>query len=89
MRRTTFLANLATLIAGGTWLSGQQQQPAQPYKLVPPDPSNIRSGPDIGFRVNSADGGRVLGRLVVRLKTGEWVDAELSPPGGILPLETR
>ena len=87
MRRIVFAAVVACLLVGTGWVAGQQstQQP------VPIDPY-ILSGPDIGFRVEGrARGGAVAGTLMVRLKTGEWVQAYPSPPsrGRVIPLDTK
>jgi hypothetical protein len=87
MRRATFVANLATLLAGGTWLSAQQ--PAQPYQPAPSDPPNILSGPDIGFRVTGSNRGNPVGTLVIRTRSGDWVEVEFEPRPRTLPLETR
>jgi hypothetical protein len=86
MRRATFVANLAALLAGGSWLSAQQ--PAQPYTPTPPTPKDILSGADIGFRVMGSNRGKVTGRLVVRVKSGEWVEAEFAADPTVL-LDTR
>ena len=48
------------------------------------------TGADIGFRVDQMKDNRALVTLMVRSKSGEWVEAELSPHnGGLVPLESR
>jgi hypothetical protein len=84
--RTALAVIVACLLVGGGWVAGQQ---AQPYR-VPVDP-NILSGPDIGFRLEGRTrGGGVLGTLMVRLNTGEWVEAHAAPSRGrVIPLESK
>ena len=85
MRRTALAAIVACLLVGGGWVAGQQ---AQPYQ-APTNP-NILSGPDIGFRVEGKTPGGVLGTLMVRLKTGEWVEAHAAPSRPrVIPLDTK
>jgi hypothetical protein len=86
MRRILLAAVVACILAGGGWVAGQQ---AQPYR-APIDPG-IRSGTDIGFRVEGkSPDGIVIGTWMVRLSTGEWVEAQSSPRRGrVIPLETR
>ena len=87
MRRIVFAAVVACFLVGTGWVAGEQT--AQ-YR-VPIDPYML-SGPDIGFRVEgrSRDGG-VAGTLMVRLKSGEWVEAHPSPSsrGRVVPLDTK
>lgn len=81
MRRAAFVMIATGLLAGGGWAAGQQAQ----YQKVP-NPPNIRSGADIGFRVEGTENGKAVGRLVVRLKSGEWVDVQLAPGPRVVPL---
>ena len=86
MRRTMLAVTVACVLAGGGWMAGQHS--AQ-YK-IPVDPYMV-SGPDLGFRVEgkTPDGG-IVGTLMVRLKTGEWVVAHGSGTRGrVIPLESR
>jgi hypothetical protein len=84
MRRVAFTVFLLVVAAGGGWLMGQQQ-PAQPYI---PGPEGLLTGPDLGFRMEGTHQGKVVGTLMVRMKTGEWVPASLTRPG-VVPLESR
>jgi len=84
MRRTAFSVIVAGLLVGGGYAAGQQ---AQMYP-VPIEPSML-SGADIGFRVEGTTRGGVVGRLMVRLKTGEWVEAHASSRGRVIPLDTQ
>ena len=79
MRRVAIIAFSAGVLAVGTWAYGQQQQAQVP--LVPfPQPDNVLSGPDIGFRVEGLHQGKLLGPLVVRLKDGSWLEAQFGQP---------
>ncbi len=83
MRRTVLIAIAAALVAGGAWVYAQAE-----VQVVPLPQANILSGADIGFRVDEMAGGRAIGRLVVRLKDGSWVEAQLGRPG-VHPLHGR
>ena len=83
MRRVAFTAFLLVVAAGGGWLMGQP--PAQPYV---PAPDGLLTGADLGFRMEGTHQGKVVGTLMVRMKTGEWVAASLTRPG-VVPLESR
>jgi hypothetical protein len=72
-----------TVIGGGIWAHAQQVLPSPRQAPVAPaqQPSQIISGADIGFRVDSiAPDGTPNGRIVVHQK-GQWVEVTLS--GGI------
>jgi hypothetical protein len=80
---------VAGVLSGGAgWAAAQQTQfPNKPLP-VPPD---IRTGADIGFRVEgkTRDGG-VMGTFMVRLENGQWVEAQGTPwRGRLVPLETK
>lgn len=83
MRRAAFVMIVAALVAGGAWAHAQQA----PYQMLPPTPPNIRTGADIGFRVDSTKNGKAIGRLVVRLKSGDWVDVEFSTGPNLIPVQ--
>jgi hypothetical protein len=87
MRETALAAIVAVLIGGGAWAAAQQIQ--APYG-TPAVPADIRTGDDIGFRVREMKNGRAIGTLVVRTKSGDWVEA-LSVPtqGHVVPLESK
>jgi hypothetical protein len=85
MRRTALAIAAACVLAGGGWVAGQQtaqfQAPVDPY---------ILSGADIGFRVEGKAREGVVGTLMVRLKTGEWVAAHgASNRGRLIPLDNK
>ena len=85
MRRIVFAAVVASFLMGTGWVAGQQttqyQVPIEPY---------ILSGPDIGFRVEGKAREGVVGTLMVRLKSGEWVQVHPSPSRGrVIPLDTK
>ena len=83
MRRAAFIAFVLGLLIATAW--GYAQERAQAPIVPFPGNGNILSGPDIGFRVDSASNGKVIGRLVVRMKDGSWVEAQLGR-GGVHPL---
>jgi len=60
---------------------------AQTFQLPP---AGTISGNDIAFRVEQREGGRVVGRLMVRID-GKWVDADVmnSGRGGVVPLQSK
>jgi hypothetical protein len=82
MRRTLMAAIVACFLVGAGWVAAQQTQAPNP---------NLLTGDEIGFRVEGqAPGGGVLGTLMVRLKTGEWVEAHGVPSRGhVVPLHTK
>ena len=85
MRRIVFAAAVACLLIGTGWVAGQQTTQFE----VPVDPY-ILSGPDIGFRVEGKTREGVVGTLMVRLKSGEWVQVHPSPRRGrVVPLDTK
>jgi hypothetical protein len=87
MTRSAIAVTAALLLAGGGWMAAQQAQ--LPYG-VPPAPSEIRTGVDLGFRVREMKDGRAIGTLYVRTKTGEWVEAHAVPSRGfVVPLEVK
>ena len=82
MRRRVVAAIVACLLVGAGWVAAQQTQ-------APQNP-NLLSGAEIGFRVEGKAPGGVLGTLMVRLKTGEWVEAHGVPTRGhVVPLHTK
>ena len=90
MQRTVLAAIAGCFLIGTGWVAGQQQ--TQPYR-VPIDPSiqpYILSGPDIGFRVEGKTRDGVVGALMVRLKSGEWVAVHGNPARGrVIPLDAK
>ena len=87
MQRTALAVVVALLLAGGGWVAGQAQ--VQPYR-APANPGML-TGADIGFRVEGkTPQGAVIGRLMVRLPNGQWVEAHGSPANGrVVPLEVK
>jgi hypothetical protein len=88
MRRMVLAVIVALLLAGGGWVAGQTAQ-VQPYRA--PAHPGILTGADIGFRVEGKTReGAVIGRLMVRLPNGQWVEAHGSPTNGrVVPLEVK
>ena len=90
MKRTVFALTAACFLIATGWVAGQQQR--QPYR-VPIEPSvqpQILSGPDIGFRVEGKTRDGVVGTLMVRLKSGEWVAVHANPTQGrVIPLDAK
>lgn len=86
MKRAVIASIVGLLLTSGGYLYGQQQ--AQTF-MVQPETPTIKSGADIGFRIEGTKPGVVVGRLVVRSKNGEWVEAEFSGGTRLLSLETR
>ena len=86
MRRTVLAVVAACLLAGGGWVAGQQ---AAQFKL--PNNPYMLSGADIGFRVEgTTPAGEVIGTLMVRIKTGQWVAAHAAPTRGrVIPLDSQ
>jgi hypothetical protein len=83
MRRAILGVIVVGVLMGSSWVAGRQ---SRPYP-VPVEPSML-SGNDIGFRVEGTMPGGVVGRLMVRLKTGEWVEAHAAPSRGrLIPLD--
>ena len=60
---------------------------AQPFVLPPP---GTISANDIVFRIERNEGGRVLGKFLVRVD-GKWLDAVVmnSGRGGVVPLQNK
>jgi hypothetical protein len=86
MRRVALAVSVAVLLACGAWVAAQQAQIPQ----GPAVPHDIRTGPDLGFRVREMRDGRAIGMLVVRTKTGEWVEAHAVPSRGfVVPVEVK
>ena len=87
MRNTAFAVTAAMLFTSGGWLVAQQ---AQSQYGVPPVPPDIRTGADLGIRIHGMKNGRALGTLVIRTKTGDWVEVIPAPTGGfVVPLENK
>jgi hypothetical protein len=86
MRRAAFIAFVLGLLVASGW--GYAQERAQAPIVPFPGNGNILSGPDIGFRVETTSQGKVIGRLVVRMKDGSWVEAQLGR-GGVHPLRSE
>lgn len=88
MKRPVAIVATVILLTTGGYLYGQQQ--AQPHRMLPPTPPNIRTGADIGFRIDRTEGDRTFVTLMVRSKSGEWIEAWLTPGQmRVLPVETR
>jgi hypothetical protein len=86
MFRLVFTSFLLVVAMGGGWLLGQQQTQAQP-NLTPL--GGLMTGSDVGIRVDGkAREGKLVGTLMVRLKSGEWMEVYLGRPG-VVPLESR
>ena len=72
---------VVAFIGGGTWAHAQQVVPNNPRLTLPAQaqqPSQIISGADIGFRVDSiSPDGTPIGRIVVHQK-GQWVEVTLA-----------
>jgi hypothetical protein len=76
---------LAFGFVGGSWVAAQQgtlwvprqadftRQPVQVKPLVV-------SGADIGFRIDARRGLTPIGKLVIRMDGGPWLDAEYTTP---------
>ena len=58
------------------------------WAQVPTQPSDLVSGPDIGFRVERTLPDRAVGTLMVRVN-GKWVEAWVSAKGGVVPLQVK
>ena len=59
---------------------------AQVFEVPRPLPEpRIVSGPDVGFRIESDQGGIPVGRLVIRVD-GKWVEARIGTPPGARPV---
>ena len=88
MKRAIATVAIVILMTTGGYLYGQQQ--VQPYQPQPPVPPNIRTGADIGFRMDRMDGDRALVTLMIRSKSGEWIEAWLSQGEmRVRPLESK
>jgi hypothetical protein len=86
MQRVLVAVIVACFLFSAGWVAAQQTQ-AQHVPLNPP----IRSGADIGFRVEGkAPHGAVVGTLMVRLENGDWVEAQGTPMRGqLVPLHSK
>ena len=84
MQRVLVAVIVACFVFSAGWVTAQQTQ------RVPPNPP-IRSGADIGFRVEGkAPNGAVVGTLMVRLENGDWVEAQGTPMRGqLVPLHSK
>ena len=88
MKRAVATVAIVILMTTGGYLYGQQQ--VQPYQPQAPMPPNVRTGADIGFRMDRMEGNRALVTLMIRSKSGEWIEAWLSPGQmRVLPLESK
>ena len=86
MQRVLVAVIVACFLFTAGWVAAQQTQDPR----VPRNPA-IRSGADIGFRVEGKgpDGG-VVGVLMVRLENGDWVEAHGNPMRGhVVPLHSK
>ena len=73
------IASVSSLVTW-QWASAQDTQRApgvQVFDQLGLQAADIKSGSDIGFRVDRMERNRAMGRLVVRVN-GQWVDAEFS-----------
>ena len=73
------IASVSSLVTW-QWASAQDTQRApgvQIFEQRGSQAADIKSGSDIGFRVDRMERNRAMGRLVVRVN-GQWVDAEFS-----------
>ena len=87
MRRTVIAAIAAIVLTSGGWLIARQTPSQYGTPSVPPD---IRTGADLGFRLQEMKDGRAIGTLVIRMKNGTWVEAHaVSTRGFVVPLESR
>jgi hypothetical protein len=86
MQRVLVAVIAACFLFNAGWVAAQQTQAPR----VPANPP-IRSGADIGFRVEGkAPDGGVLGTLMVRLENGDWVEARGTPMRGhLVPLHSK
>ena len=64
-------------LATWQWAAAQSAQRPTLDEQLMQQQSRIRTGADIGFRVDSVERNKAMGRLVVRVN-GQWVDAEHS-----------
>ena len=74
-----------SIIGVGMWASAQSRIPRRPTVGAP-----ILSGTDIGFALDSVDGGAAIGRWKIRVN-GEWHDVMLTDDvikgrGRVVPL---
>jgi hypothetical protein len=86
MQRVLVAVIVACFLFSAGWVAAQQTQAPRGTPNPP-----IRSGADIGFRVEgkARDGG-VVGTLMVRLENGDWVEAQGSPMRGhLVPLHSK
>ena len=75
-------ATLALGFAGGSWVSAQHGtvwilRPRIQAVAVKP---LVVSGADIGFRIEARRGLTPIGKLVIRMDGGPWLDAEYMTP---------
>ena len=83
MRLRYFVAGFlvaATLFVGG-WATAQSVA----IERVTP---RIMTGGDVGFRVEGLRGSTPVGTVVVQVN-GQWVAAEIAPPGLTAPISRR
>ena len=83
MRLRYFAAGfvVAAALFSGAWATAQSVA----IERVAP---RIMSGGDVGFRVEGLRGGTPVGTIVVQVN-GQWVAAEVAPPGLTTPLSSR
>ena len=55
---------------------------------APSIPPGVLTGADIGFRVESTEPNRAVGRLMVRVN-GRWGEAQFANPGKVFPLQAK
>jgi hypothetical protein len=75
------VAIVSVLTAGALAAQARQFRPMDPL----PEPV-VLSGADVGFRVEGMIDGVPAGRLVVRSRSGEWVEPRVVGRGGVIPL---
>jgi hypothetical protein len=82
MKRFSLMVTLAVIVVIAAVIA-HAQVGALPSPVTPPGfpvQHPVISGADLGFRVESMDGNKPVGRLVVR-RDGQWVSVELGGSG--------
>ena len=70
MKGLLWLATAVMLGISAAWISAQVVD--RPIKV---DPPNLVQGSNLGFRIVARQGGKAIGRLVVRID-GKWVETD-------------